>query len=157
MKKWGTITQYFCTFVKNSNEQNEKNARKSDHYKRILGYMEPGQNSLTYTNICWAIHLAKKTKTFLKMFQKEGPMVHRLWSDSNLLLSNIMEMFVKKVPNSDKDLKQLDLSSGLKRLEQLDVGDAVHAALTIFFGHSVPLLRLWLYISKISFLSLIAS
>ena len=132
MKKWGTITQYFCTFVKNSNEQNEKNARKSDHYKRILGYMEPGQNSLTYTNICWAIHLAKKTKTFLKMFQKEGPMVHRLWSDSNVLVKNIMEMFVKKAPNFDEDLQQLDLTnrSGWKRLEHLDIGDIVRAALS---------------------------
>ena len=59
-------------------------------------------------------------------------MVHRLWSDSNVLLSNIMEMFVKKAPNFNKDLKQLDLDnrSGWKRLEQLDIGDAVRAALT---------------------------
>ena len=111
MKKWGTITQYFCTFIKNSNDQNEKNARKSDCYKRILGYLEPGQNQLTYTNICWAIHLAKKTKSFLTMFQKEGRMVHRLWSESNVLVSNIMEMFVKKAHNFDKDLKQLDLDN----------------------------------------------
>ena len=111
MKKWATITQYFSTFVMNSNEQNEKNARKSDRYKRFLGYLEPGKNSLMYANICWAIHLAKKTKTFLMMFQKEGPMVHRLWSDSNVLVSNIMEMFVKKAPNFDKDLKQFDLDN----------------------------------------------
>ena len=92
-KKWGTITQYFCTFVKNSNDQNEKNARKTARYKRILEFLEPGQNQLTYTTICWAIHLAKKTKSFLTMFQKEGCMVHRLWSESNVLVSNIMEMF----------------------------------------------------------------
>ena len=49
--------------------------------------------------------------SFLTMFQKEGPMVHRLWSDSNVLLSNIMEMFVKKAPNFDKDLKQFDLNN----------------------------------------------
>ena len=59
-------------------------------------------------------------------------MVHRLWSDSNVLVSNIMEMFVKKVPNFDKDLQQLDLTnrSGWKRLEHLDIGDIVGAALS---------------------------
>ena len=59
-------------------------------------------------------------------------MVHRLWSDSNVLVKNIMEMFVKKAPNFDKDLQQLDLTnrSGWKRLEHLDIGDVVRAALS---------------------------
>ena len=130
-KKWGTITQYFCTFVKNSNDQNEKNARKTARYKRILEFLEPGQNQLMYTTICWAIHLAKKTKSFLTMFQKEGPMVQRLWSASNVLVKTIMEMFLKKAPDVDKELEQLDLSvrSGWKKVEHLDIGDVVRTAL----------------------------
>ena len=105
MKKWRTITEYFCTFLKNSNDQNERNAWKTSRYKRILEFLEPGQNQLTYTTICWTIHLAKKTKSFLTIFQKEGPMVQRFWFSSNVLVKTIMEMFLKKAPDSDKELE----------------------------------------------------
>ncbi len=59
-------------------------------------------------------------------------MVHRLWSDSNVLVKNIMEMFLKKAANFDKELEQLDLSnrSGWKKVEHLDIGDVVRAALS---------------------------
>ena len=94
--KWKTITQCFCTFVKNSTHQNKRTARNTARYQRIVEFLEPATNAIMYTTICWAIHLAKKTKTYLMMFQKEGPMVHMLWSQSCFLIKEIMEMFHNK-------------------------------------------------------------
>ena len=66
------------------------------------------------------------------MFQKEGPMVQRLWSASNVLVKTIMEMFLKKAPDVDKELEQLDLGvrSGWKKVEHLDIGDVVRTVLS---------------------------
>ena len=80
--KWKTVPEYFCTFVKNSTHQNKKTARKTARYKRIVEFLEPSKNSITYSTICWAIHLAKKTKSYLTMFQREGPMVHKLFPNT---------------------------------------------------------------------------
>ena len=59
-------------------------------------------------------------------------MVQRLWSASNVLVKTIMEMFLKKAPDLDKKLEQLDLSvrSGWKKVEHLDIGDVVRTALS---------------------------
>ena len=58
-------------------------------------------------------------------------MVHRLWSSSNVLIKGIMEMFLKKPSDVDKELEQVDLSlrSGWKNLHHLDIGDVVCTAL----------------------------
>ena len=59
-------------------------------------------------------------------------MVHKLWSSSNFLIKGINEMFLKKPPDVDKELKQVDLSlrSGWKSLSHLDIGDVVHSSLS---------------------------
>ena len=59
-------------------------------------------------------------------------MVHKLWSSSCFLIKGIMEMFLKKPPDSDKELEQVDLSlrSGWKSLNHLDIGDNVQSALS---------------------------
>ena len=126
------ITKYLCTFVKNSTHQNERTARNTARYQRILEFLEPAKNSIMYTNICWAIRIAKKTKSYLMMFQKEGTMVHKLWSQSCFLIKEIMEMFHKKPPDTDKELEQVDLSlrTNWKSLGQLDIGDNVRSALS---------------------------
>ena len=65
------------------------------------------------------------------MFQKEGPMVHKLWSSSCFLIREIMEMFHRKPPDSDKELEQVDLSvrSTWKSLNHLNIGDNVRSAI----------------------------
>ena len=79
-----------------------------------------------------------------------------------------MEMFLKKAPDVDRELEQLDLGvrSGWKKVEHLDIGDVVCTALSkVSPDLKEDLLRKFrssakavgLHISKFSFLSLIAS
>ena len=59
-------------------------------------------------------------------------MVHKLWSSSCFLIREIMEMFHRKPPDSDKELEQVDLSvrSTWKSLNHLDIGDNVRSAIS---------------------------
>jgi hypothetical protein len=124
VNKWETITTYFCEFVVKSTHQNDKRARETDRFKKIYNLLKPSQNAITFASISWAIHLATKTSTFLKMFQKEGPMVQKLWVQSALLLNDVMEMVSTGKPDVALDLPGYDLtkSTNWKDIKHVDVG-----------------------------------
>ena len=66
------------------------------------------------------------------MFQKEGPMVHKLWSSSCFLIREIMEMFHRSPPDCDKELEKVDLNvrTSWKSLNHLDIGENVRSAIS---------------------------
>lgn len=95
LNHWQSLCEYFAVFVANSKDPSHVQARETDRYKKIINILKPTESHNSYTRLQFVVYLCNKTQIFLKNFQSEKPMAHRLFTDSIMLVSSLMSSVIK--------------------------------------------------------------
>ena len=135
LKHWKVLKEYFIEFLSKSTEKSHTETQKNDRFKRIVVALKPSASKLTFSRLKLITFLCSKTEYYLRTFQAEKPMIHRLHNENCLLISNMMSSFVKadKIPRTcnGKDFKKVNLDDPdtLLSSKRCDFGPGVAAAL----------------------------
>lgn len=125
------LEEYFLKFLpkeKSSWKKLQNNAR----YRRISSVLKD-PTTLVYLNFVLAISL--DFQKYLSLFQTEGPIVHLMYSEMNLLLRTIMLRFLKEeIVGSAEGSKLLDIDienfDSFLPLKGMNIGEATRRALS---------------------------
>lgn len=142
---WDACKQYFLKDLPQVSQNNRTShfLKKNERYKRICQGLSSHE---MYIQLLFIISCGPLFNPFLKLFQKQEPLIHQLHSESTDLLRKVMNRFVKDdlVRNAcSKKLIDIDLDKreNLQDMKDMETGESKEALRSLSEERRKPLLR----------------
>ena len=102
LKHWKVLLEYFIEFLHKSTDKSHAETQKNDRFKKIVEALKPSARKATFSRLKLITYLCSRTENYLRIFQSEKPMIHRIHTENCQLVSTLMASFVKpeNIPKS---------------------------------------------------------
>ena len=129
---WESLREFFLKYIPDKNDQASREAMETLRYREIVEVLKDSKHRANLARLKFIIFLCKQTDIFLKTFQSEKPMIHKLYSDSVKIVRTLMGLVCQSdaIPNAG-------YGSRFERVDFEDEDDVLLPLLDCNVGHRI--------------------